>query len=37
MNPSGIRIGTPAMTTRGWKEKDFEELGVKMAEIIKGV
>ncbi|MFH0779775.1 MAG: serine hydroxymethyltransferase [Parcubacteria group bacterium] len=24
MDPSGIRIGTPAMTTRGFKEKDFE-------------
>lgn len=32
--PSGIRLGTPAMTTRGWKEKEFEELGNKMAEII---
>ena len=27
---SGIRIGTPAMTTKGWKEKDFKDL----AEII---
>ncbi|MFA6185395.1 MAG: serine hydroxymethyltransferase [Candidatus Shapirobacteria bacterium] len=35
--PSGIRIGTPAMTTRGWKEKEFEELGNKMAGIIKGI
>lgn len=23
---SGLRLGTPAMTTRGFKEKDFEEL-----------
>jgi glycine hydroxymethyltransferase len=37
MNPSGIRIGTPAMTTRGWKEKEFEELGVKMAGIILSI
>ena len=35
--PSGIRIGTPAMTTRGWKEKEFEELGNKIAEIIKSI
>ena len=35
--PSGIRIGTPAMTTRGWKEKEFEELGNKIAEIIKNI
>lgn len=32
--PSGIRIGTPAMTTRGWKEKEFEEVGEKIAKII---
>ncbi|KAL6076944.1 glycine hydroxymethyltransferase shm1 [Balamuthia mandrillaris] len=25
--PGGIRIGTPAMTTRGLKEKDFEQVG----------
>jgi glycine hydroxymethyltransferase len=32
--PSGIRIGSPAMTTKGWKEKEFEELGERMAKII---
>lgn len=26
MNPSGIRIGSPAMTSRGLKEKDFEQI-----------
>ncbi len=35
--PSGIRVGTPAMTTKGWKEKEFEELGNKIAEIIKSI
>ena len=30
MVTSGIRVGTPAMTTRGFKEKDF----VKVADII---
>lgn len=34
LKPSGIRIGTPAMTTRGWKESQFEELGKRIAKII---
>ena len=34
--PSGIRIGTPAMTTKGWKEKEFEEVGKKIAKIVVG-
>jgi len=33
MKPSGLRVGTPAMTTRGFKEKDFE----KVAEFIDDV
>jgi len=32
--PSGIRIGTPAMTTRGWKEDDFEKIGQKISKVI---
>jgi len=27
MDPSGIRLGTPAMTTRGFKEAEFELVG----------
>ena len=34
--PSGIRIGVPAMTTKGYLEVDFEALGTKIAGIIKG-
>jgi len=34
LKPSGIRMGTPAMTTKGWKEKEFEELGNRIARII---
>ena len=33
MKASGVRIGSPAMTTRGLKEKDFEEI----AEIIYNI
>lgn len=32
---SGIRIGTPAVTTRGFREKDMEEIGRIIAYIIK--
>jgi len=34
--PSGIRIGTPAMTTRGFKEKDFEKVAEWIDRVIKG-
>lgn len=27
MKPGGLRMGTPAMTTRGFKEQDFERVG----------
>ncbi len=26
-NPKGMRLGSPAMTTRGLEEKDFEQIG----------
>lgn len=32
---SGIRIGSPAMTTRGLKEKEFEEIGQIIVEALK--
>lgn len=32
---SGIRLGTPAMTTRGLKEGDFIEIGHIIAEVLK--
>lgn len=31
---SGIRIGTPAMTTRGFKEQDFEEVAELIDRVI---
>ncbi len=33
--PSGLRIGTPAITTRGMKEKDMETLGGFMLKAIE--
>ena len=35
MITSGIRIGTPAMTTRGFKEKEFKKVGEIIAKALK--
>lgn len=35
MDPSGLRIGTPAITTRGFIEKDCELLGKTIADVLK--
>jgi len=35
MNPSGIRLGTPAVTTRGFKEKDMEIVGQTIIDLLK--
>ncbi len=34
MKPSGIRIGTPALTTRGMKEKEMRQVGLWIAEAL---
>ncbi len=34
--PSGIRLGTPAMTTVGLKEKDMVEIAEKILAVLKG-
>lgn len=34
---SGIRIGTPACTTRGFKEAEFIQIGKMMLEVLKGI
>merc|ERR1719210_1357979 len=34
MNPNGLRVGTPAMTSRGLVEKDFERVGNFIAEAV---
>ena len=35
MISSGIRIGTPAMTTRGFKEEEFKKVGYIIATALK--
>ncbi|MGB9121046.1 MAG: serine hydroxymethyltransferase [Candidatus Angelobacter sp.] len=35
LKPSGIRIGTPALTTRGMKEKEMVQTGVWIVEALK--
>lgn len=35
MDPSGIRLGTAAMTTRGWKEKQFIAVAKKIDRILR--
>jgi glycine hydroxymethyltransferase len=34
MNPSGIRLGSPAVTTRGFKEAEMREVGLLIAEVL---
>ncbi|MBW2971710.1 serine hydroxymethyltransferase [Candidatus Woesearchaeota archaeon] len=34
-NPSGIRLGTPALTTRGMKESEMRMIGLFISQIIK--
>jgi glycine hydroxymethyltransferase len=35
MKPSGVRIGTPALTTRGMKEAEMSQIGRWVAEALQ--
>lgn len=37
MDPSGIRLGTPALTTRGFREEDMKSIGQLVAKVIKNI
>ena len=34
MNPSGIRLGSPAVTTRGFREPEMREVGELIGEVL---
>lgn len=36
-NPSGIRLGSPAVTTRGFKEAEMREVGSLIAEVLLNI
>jgi glycine hydroxymethyltransferase len=36
-DPSGIRLGTPAVTTRGMKEKDMVKIADMITRVLKGI
>lgn len=35
MDPSGIRLGSPGLTTRGMKEKEMEQIGQLIADVLR--
>jgi glycine hydroxymethyltransferase len=37
MNPSGIRLGSPAVTTRGFGEPEMREVGRLIAEVLTNI
>ena len=37
LNPSGIRLGSPAVTTRGFGEAEMREVGALIAEVLHNI
>jgi len=37
LNPSGIRLGSPAVTTRGFRESEMREVGSLIAEVLNHI
>jgi glycine hydroxymethyltransferase len=37
LNPSGIRLGSPAVTTRGFQEAEMREVGTLIAEVLSHI
>ncbi len=37
LNPSGIRLGSPAVTTRGFREAEMQETGQLIAEVLNNI
>ena len=37
LNPSGIRLGSPAVTTRGFREVEMREVGALIAEVLHNI
>jgi len=37
LNPSGIRLGSPAVTTRGFREPEMREVGALIAEVLTNI
>jgi len=37
VNPSGIRLGTPAVTTRGFKENEMKIIGKAISEVVENI
>ena len=37
LNPSGIRVGSPAVTTRGFREQEMREVGALIAEVLGNI